>query len=189
MMAAPFSDRIARSSLDGFSKCSNGEYWNQSEITDKLAGIYTILNVVSLWVLGLPVPQIPAHVLERARRAEPELLLRQRRVRGQVRHVTRPASDNLGLKLETGGLLHCLNHLEDGQALALAEVVGLVLAAVAAKAGLLGVGRGREGLLAVQRLERVDVALGKVDNCRMGGGDMSAPCLGQAPHAARWRSG
>jgi hypothetical protein len=55
-----------------------------------VGGLHTC---VTLWVLGLPVPQVSAHSLQILRSSEAKLPLSKRWVRCQIRNIASAASD------------------------------------------------------------------------------------------------
>ena len=105
---------------------------------------------VSLGVILRPPPEILARVDQRALCLPAQLLVRARRVRGQVEHVAVAAGSDFVGQIAAHGGAEGLDHLEDRAALAGAQVPGAHAGAVCAQVV--------EGLeVAVGEVEDVDV--------------------------------
>jgi len=82
------------------------------------------LLIVSLGVVLGPLPQVGARILERQLRLPLELLVGERGVGRQVEHVALAALGDLVGEIAADDVAEGLDHVEDGGALAGAQVPG-----------------------------------------------------------------
>jgi hypothetical protein len=136
-----------------------------------------LYRVIPLRIHTLPPPQILTHLLQPPLCVEPQFLLRQARVGGEIRHVAPTPADNFGLVLEAGGDTHGLSDLEDGHAGALSKVVGFITWGGGRERGEdaggerggggsvgVGVGVGGVGVGVGEGFESEEVTLGKIED-------------------------
>lgn len=118
---------------------------NSSSLLDGVEQSLGRLLAVALRVVLGPLPQVLARLLECLLGLPVELRVGARRVGRQVEHITGAASDHLVRQVAADGVAESLDHVEDGAALAGAQVEG-----------------GDAGLLLAQVVQRDQVAAREV---------------------------